>query len=64
MNDVVFENLLCDAAAQLREERLEKITGKQVDTICYPYGRFNNNVISKARELYEITTLVEDYHEI
>lgn len=25
MNDVVFENLLCDAAAQLREERLEKI---------------------------------------
>ena len=22
MNDVVFENLLCDAAAQLREERL------------------------------------------
>lgn len=25
MNDVVFENLLCDAAAQLREERLGKI---------------------------------------
>ena len=25
MNDVVFENLLCDAAAQLREERLEKL---------------------------------------
>lgn len=30
MNDVVFENLLCDAAAQLREERLEKIRKLQV----------------------------------
>lgn len=36
------------------KERLEKLTGKQVTTYCYPYGRYNNDTIQIAKKQYEL----------
>lgn len=36
------------------KEILEKLTGKQVTTYCYPYGRYNNDTITIAQKQYEL----------
>ena len=41
------------------KDRLEKITGKKLNTICYPYGRFNNKVLNVCKKYYEYGTAMD-----
>lgn len=45
------------------KRKIEKITGKPVIAIAYPYGNFNNKVVKETKKYYSfgLTTTPEDY---
>jgi peptidoglycan/xylan/chitin deacetylase (PgdA/CDA1 family) len=48
------------------KEKIEKMTGKPVIALAYPYGNFNNKVVKEAKKYYRfgLTTTPGPYKEI
>ncbi|MFF2450146.1 polysaccharide deacetylase family protein [Neobacillus sp. NPDC058068] len=48
------------------KEKIEKITGKAVIALSYPYGSFNNQVVSETKKHYQfgLTTIPGPFSEI
>jgi peptidoglycan/xylan/chitin deacetylase (PgdA/CDA1 family) len=47
------------------KEKIQKITGKPVDVLAYPYGNFNNRIVAETKKyyLFGLTTIPELFSE-